>query len=407
MIALWTAGLCFALTLEEARTLAVDEALAVQQRQAQVQVASGDALAALSAELPQLSVFAGASVSSGPNPFGQVSATQAEVGAVASWALLDPSRWAASVAARRSLRGQRALLVWSEATARRDATIAFADALGAVRVLEVLAASEADAAQAAQAVSSLAEAGLRPAADRARAQAEAARLTARRVAAQGEVAATCAGLQSLLGLAIDGRCELTAVSTWEEPAQAAAEHPAWVAATEAYRAARAARSGQWLSRVPAVTATASASTGVGAAVIGGNTDDAIDLSGASLSAGVRAEVPLISSGGGVGELRRATGEREQAAVALATQERELQAGRIAAEARHRSARAALEASERAEAAAREALALADERYRQGLADVEAWVAARRARDEAAVAVVAAHVEVGRTLATVEAVRGVR
>lgn len=402
---MWWLASAWALDLDEARTRATEQALTVQLQQARAQVASGAALESLAANLPQIGLNAEASTASGPNPFGRFSATQAQVGVSASWRLLDPSQWSAAFAARRTVRGERALLAWTEAMARRDATVAYAEALAAEEVLAARTTAADDAARAAAGVGSLADAGLRPEADRARVRATAEALEADRIAAAGEVAATCAALQSLIGTPISGDCDLDPIPDWHPPGTAEGAHPALVSAEEAARAARAARTGSVLASVPSVTGTFAASQNQGTATVGDS--DPIDLGGLSVSAAVRAEVPVFGSGTRVGQVRQATGARDQADLALEEQRRALTVGRIAAEARHAAAMAAVGARTRALDAAEEALRLLDERYREGLNDLEAWLAARRDRDDASVALAGARAQLGRAIAELEAMRGVR
>jgi outer membrane protein TolC len=391
-----------ALTLDEARALAAERAVEVQRQAASAEVASGAALEALADNLPTIAAFGSVNTGAGFTSFGiaRPPSTQIGGGLSGSWLVLSPSGWAAAAAARRSARGEVALLDWARATARRDATVAYAEALAAEETLAARQRAAADAARAAEGVASLAAAGVRPDADRARAQATAAALAADEVAVAGEVAARCAALQSLLGLDIDGRCELEAVA-WDEPAAGGGPHPAVIAAEEALGAARAARQSTMLARAPSLSAEGSAGEYVAVQ------PDVGTVSGTGWNAQLRLDVPLAASGGGVGRLRQARGAQSAAEAALEAQERALGLARIAAEARFESAAAAAGAREDAVRAADEALALVDARYRQGLEDLEAWLLARRDRDESLVAMAAARAEVGRALAEVEAVRGVR
>lgn len=401
----WLLAVAYGLDLEEARSRAVEQAIMVQIQRARTEAASGAALEALGSNLPQIGARAQANTQSGPNPFGRFSATQAQVGVSATWSLIDPAQWSAAFAARRTLRGQRALLAWTEAMARRDATIAYAEALAAEEIRAARGEAADDARRAAEGVASLAEAGLRPQADRARAEATAEALDADRIAAEGEVAATCASLQALVGLPITGSCALEPVQTWEPASSSDEPHPALVAAEEAARAARESRRGSVLASVPTVTGTFDASQNQGTATVGDG--DPRDLGGLSISAGVTAAVPVFGSGVRIGQLKQARAERDEADAALEDQRRALEVGRIGAEARYASAVAAVSARQRALRAAEEALQLVDGRYRQGLTDLEAWLAARRDRDDAQIALAVARADRGRALAVLESMRGVR
>jgi len=396
----------WALDLDEARAKATTRAIEVQRDEAAVERARAGDLQALAGALPQIGLFAEASVASGPNPFGRFTSQQVQVGVSGEWRLIDPSAWSAKAAARSSVHGAQALLDWSRVTARRDATIRYAEAVAAVEVAEALRTAEQDAQRAAAGVQSLTRAGLRPRADAAQAEAAAAALTAQRVAAEGEIGATCAALQSLIGVAIDGHCELAAPSTWPDAGTTDALHPALRAAEAALQTARRDRGATLAESAPAIVATGSVAQNEGSAIVGGDTDNARDLSGLSLSAGLRADVPLIGSGSRIGRIKEATADRTTAAVALEEQERLLAWGRVAAEAHFAAALAAAEASSESVRAASEALELVEARYQQGLDGLTTWLDARRARDEALVALAEARAEQGRALAELEANRGI-
>lgn len=395
-----------AIDLSHARVASMNQAIGVLRQQAVLDEVRGASTEAIADVLPQIGVFASATTVSGPNPFGRFTSRQAQAGVAASWQLVAPGGWAAAASIRSTVRGQTALLEWSEALARRDATIRFAEAVSAVEVVEALRTAENDAAEAARGIQSLADAGLRPLADAVQADAVAASLTARRVAAEGEVGATCAALQAQMGAPIDGHCSLVEPSSWPEPGTTEAVHPALRAAREAVNAARRLRTAAIGERAPTIVGTAEAAQGVGSAVVGDDTDDARDLSGLSLSAGLRADLPVISSGAGIAGVRQATATREAVEVALDEQERLLASGRVAADARYAAALAGVEASRRSRAAAREALALVEARYEQGLADLPTFIEARRSRDDALVALALARAEVGRALAELEANLGI-
>lgn len=386
------------LALEEARSLAAEQALAVRSAEQDSEAARAASLLALSAGLPEISAFASVSVGAGLTAFGfpRPVATQAGVGGSARWTLVAPSIWAGAAAARHGAKGAAAMLDWAVIVARRDATIRFAEATSALATRDALISASEDARRAAAAVAALAESGMRPEADAARASAAAAALDARLRTAEGEVVATCAELQSLVGLPIDGRCELV-IAPWPAPEEGPARHPALVAAEEALDAARSQRSATWLDRAGAISADATAAEYV---VTGGQP-------GLGWSANLRADVPLVSSGAGIARLSASTAARTQAEIDLEVQGRALAVAALAARARYDSAVAAQEAAVQAHEAAQLALLLVETRYREGLESLEAWLSARRTRDEALVALAVQQAAVGASLAALEEVRGVR
>jgi len=383
--------------LEAARARAQELAVAVGRAEAEAQRRRGVSWQSVSGTLPQVELFANASTGQGLTSFGfeRPVAVQAGAGVTGSWTLVSPSAWAGAVAARHSVRGAEALLAWARVTARRDATVAVADLWAAQQELVAWQRAASDADEALQAVEGLVAAGLRPTADAARSRAVAAQLVAEEVAAEGRVVGSCARLQALLREEVSGRCEPVEVP---EVSAAAGEgaHPAVVAAEQALAAARAERSSAMLDRGPTLGAT-----GTAAHYVAGDAD------GFGWSAGLEATLPLISGGAGHGALVGATAARDDAALALEAQQLDLAAATVQAEASLQAARAALDALEQAEAAAEEALTLVDARYREGLEGLEAWVAARRARDDAVVALARGRGAWLAALAEVESVRGVR
>lgn len=389
-------ALAGAVDLESARARATEAAIDVALAEAEQARARGSTWIAASGGLPSVDLFASASTGAGLTSFGfeRPVRTQRAVGATASWSLVSPGSWAAADAARHSARGSAALLEWARVLARRDATVAVADLWSAQGEQAAWAEAAADASRAAEAMDSLAASGLRPPADAARTRATAASLAARELEARGEVAGRCAALQALLREPVDGVCALTPPDG-VEPAAARGPHPALRAAEEAVKAARAARTGVLLGRVPEVTASGTA----GQYVAGGS-------SGLGWNAGIEARMPLVSGGAGVGATAQATAERDRAELALEDQARQLEAARVGARARHDAALAGLSALDASERAASGALELVDARHREGLDDLEAWLGARRARDEARVAVALGRAAHLRALAELEAVDGV-
>ena len=206
--------------------------------------------------------------------------------------------------------------------------------------------------------------------------------------------ARCAQLQALLRDEVTGECSAVSV-TVEAPLPSGGVHPAVLAAEEALAAAGADRTSAWLRRGPTVDAT-----GTAAHYVAGDAD------GFGWSAGLQATLPLVSGGAGIGDIRSATASRDDAALALEGQRLELAAALVSAEASYEAAVATREALIEAEAAADEALQLVDARYREGLDGMEAWLAARRARDEAAVATARGRGAELSALAELESVRGV-
>ncbi|MEZ4318739.1 MAG: TolC family protein [Myxococcota bacterium] len=386
----------WALDLDAARSRATEHAMDVARAEADAAEARGNTWTSVSGALPNVQLFASASTGAGLTSFGfeRPVSTQLGAGVTGTWTLLAPGRWAAADAARHSAKGSRALLDWARVMARRDATLAVADLWAAEIELEAWEAAATDAEQAAQGVQSLVVSGLRPSADGARTRATAAALRARAVEARGLVAGRCAALQALLRDPVSGTCELE-TPVVDAPREGEGEHPALTAAQEALRAAKAARTGALLDRTPVVTAT-----GTAAQYVAGS------ASGIGWSAGVDARLPVFSGGAGIGSTQVAAARRDDAELALEAQQLALEVADIATGARWEAATTGLAALEESAQAAEEALTLVDARYREGLDGLEGWLAARRARDEASVALAQGRAEQLRALAERESVRGV-
>lgn len=392
---IWCA-LAFAVDLETTRTRATDHAIEVARSEAARRSASGAVWTSTAGSLPDIDLFASMSTGAGLTQFGfeRPVASQLGVGVNGSWRLLDPSGWAGALAAHHSHQGQRAMVDWARVSARRDASLAFAALWQATAEEEVWRTAAVDAQRAADGLTSLVDSGLRPAADGARARAQAAQLDALAREAEGEVTGRCAELQALLREPIDGVCTL--VEPGEvEPKSAQGVHPALVAAEQALRAAKNDRTSAVLSLAPTVDATGT----VGQYVAGGQ-------SGVGWSAGLQATLPVVSGGGSIGANQSARADVDAADLALEAQTLELTAAALRAEARWRAVLASNEALEVAVAAADQAMVLVEARYQQGLEGLEAWQSARRTRDEARLARARGQVARLQALAELESVRGV-
>ncbi|MCB9674450.1 MAG: TolC family protein [Alphaproteobacteria bacterium] len=385
-----------AMDLDTARARATERAIEVARAEADASAARGATWMAASGGLPSVQLFASATTGAGLTQFGFERPVRVQVGAgvTGSWTLVAPGDWAAADAARHSAKGSRAMLDWARVVARRDATLAVAAVWAAQAELGAWEEAATDAEKAADGVKSLVETGLRPPADAARTRATAAALRARAIDARGRVAGRCAELQALLREPVTGECSLDVPSV-DAPAAGEGAHPALVAAEEGLRAAKAARTGALLDRGPTVTAT-----GTAAQYIAG------DAKGLGWSAGIDARLPVVSGGQGIGANQVAAARRDDAELALEAQQLSLEAAGIAAEARWQASGATVEALEVSAAAAEEALALVEARYREGLEGLEAWLGARRARDEANVALALGRADRLRALAEVESVRGI-
>jgi outer membrane protein TolC len=396
VIALWLVGAAWALDLDEARAVAVDRAIAVERAEASADVAQAGAAATWAGALPSVTAFGDWTTGAGFTQFGierQV-ASQVGVGLTARWALVAPSTWAAADSARRTARGADAVLDWARVSARQQATIAYAAAWGAAGEAAVMQRAVDDAAAALDAVQQLRAAGLAAPADKARAEAEHALVVAQRAAAVAAATARCGELNALLRRPLTA-CELGAPA-WSEPSAGVADHPALVAAEEAVGAARAATTAAGLRWAPVVEVY-----GTGAEYAAGG------QAGPGWVVGVGADLPLIAGGGQVADVKAAAAGTRDAVAALEEQERAIELARMTAESDLEAARASVAALDAAVASAERALELVDEQFRAGLADLTTWVAARRARDEAAVARARGEGSLGAALAAVEAARGVR
>lgn len=396
MTLLWLAvATASGLDLDEARALAVQRSLEVEAASARADAAGAGAGSALLAELPAVVAFADASTGAGltPTGFERPAGVLFGVGAEGRWRLLDPAGWSAATAARRRARGQEALYEWARVEARRSATTAYAEALGAQVAVEARVRASSDATAGADAIASLVEAGLRPPVDGARARAAAASARAALATAEADAAGRCAQLQALVRAPVGDPCHLEPV-TWGAPGAARPIHPALEAAQAAFDATRAERGAATWALGPAVTLRGTAAAYA--------TDEGL---GPGWSAGARAEAPL-GTGSVWSDLRGARAERDEARAGLEAQEVALQIAAVEAEARLEAARAIVGALAEATEAASEAYALTDARYRAGLDGITPWLAARAARDEAAVAQAGGEAALGRALADVEAARGV-
>ena len=387
------------LTLEDARARAERRALEVTLARWDREGARGEVARWTGAALPSVAGFVDLSAGAGMTPAGfpRPTSSQLAVGVRGSVRLFDPATWAAAVAARRTLRGEEALVDWARARVRQQATELFATVLLEQDVARSLEDARASAAEDAAAVESLVAAGLRPSADAARTRAEALDLGARAIEARGRQVAACAALQDLMATTVDGVCVLVSLPAAPEPEDAAlGSHPALVAAEEAVAAARASQ----ISAVGAQLPTIDADGAVAQYAIPGG-------GGFGWSLGIGLDVPLRVLGEGRGELIGAAADRGAAAEALSGQRRSLDAARIAAEAEWRASTASVVAREGAVEAADAALRLVQERYRAGLADVSALLDARRAGVDAHVGLLRARARRWSALSAVEAARGVR
>lgn len=398
MIPLLLALTAHGLELDEARLLAKEKASAVELARAETDAAEAAARADAGALLPQVTGFADVTVGSGYTAIGfeRPVPWQAGVGARGTWTLIDPGRWAAAAAARRTARGQAALLAWARVQARRDATSAYASVHGSTAVADALVGAAEDAARSAEAVADLVRAGVRPPADAARARADAQDLRARAEAARGEVDVACAQLQALLDHTVDGRCTVDAVAfESHEPAAGPADHPALVAFDQAVRASRARGTAAAWAHLPTVSADGTAAFYA-----------VPERTGPGWSATVSVDVPLTAPTTGVGDVAEARATTARAEADLDRQVRDLAVATVQARARLRAARRVLEARQAGVEAATEAWRRVDARFAQGLVDLTTWLDARRARIEADVALHRARAELGVALAEVEAAAGV-
>ena len=385
--------------LDQARRRAQERAASLEIARAEEDAARARARLAAGQALPTVTGFASLNVGAGLTPFGfeRPVPWQGGVGVQGSWTIVDPAQWVAAMAARRTAKGREAMRAWSEAQARRDVTVAYADVLAAMQVVDGLEQSAEDAARAAAAVEERVAAGTRPPADGPRAQADALDLRAQAEAARGELAAACATLQGLLDAEIDGRCTVREVD-WagDAPAEGPVVHPALEAATEASRAASATATSATLGQLPTLSAEGQAA------------QYAVPTSnGAGWSATVQLNVPLTAPTTGAADIAAARADRLRAEGAQEQQRRDLLVALVQSEARLEAARRALEARTAGEEAAERAWDRVDARFQEGLEDLTTWLAARRARVQAQVARAQAEAAVGIAIAEVEAARGVR
>jgi outer membrane protein TolC len=384
-----------AITLEEARSRAQERSLEVALARWDVEAARGTATKWTGAALPSIAGFAGGSTGAGFTSFGFERPVAAQIGAgvTARVMLVDPSTWAAATAARETVAGREATVIWARLNARRRATELVARALVESRVAEALAGAATDAGEEAAVVRALVDAGLRPGADAQRVRAQELDFTARSREAEGRAISACAALQNLMGVAIDGQCEIADLPPDPAPETSDREHPALVAARAAVGAAEASRTGTIAAQLPTLAAD------------GGATHYTVPGAGGfGWSAGLTVAIPLRPEG--VGEIKEADASRGRAVEQLRGQRRALDAARVGAEAEWSAARAAVEARRGSLEAADAALTLVRQRYRAGLTSVTDLLDARAARTDSAVGLLRAEAGLWSALAAVEAARGV-
>ena len=396
-VLLLLSGMAWALGLDEVRATATQQAVAVEQARAARDAASARAWIATAESLPSVVGFGSVNTGAGFTAFGfpRPVQTQAGAGVRASWTLLSPSAWGAARAARQTATGQDAMVAWAMVEARRAATTGFSETRGAQAVLDALATARDDAAEAADAVRGQVEAGLRPAADAARAEAELATLEAELAAARGDARTRCAALLALLRQPVEDDCVLEGPDPGP-PEVGPSSHPALDAARAtlgARRGSEAAARGQVLPSLQGTGSAAWYTTDQGGGGVGWSTG--LDLS-----------VPLLAAGAGAKGIAAARAETAVVELALEDQERALRVALASAEARLAAASAAHQARARALEAAEAALALTGARYANGMAPLTDWVDARRQRDAASVARARSTAELGSAIAELEAARGV-
>jgi outer membrane protein TolC len=394
---LLVAGSAWALSLEEVRATATDQAVAVEQARATRDAAEARAWVATAEGLPAVVGFGSVNTGAGFTAFGfpRPVQTQAGAGVRGSWTLISPAAWGAARAARQTATGQGAMVGWAMVEARRSATGGFSATRGAQEVVRALEQGEEDAKRAAEGVGAQVEAGLRPHADAARAAAEVAALQADLAAARGAAEARCAELQALLRMEITTACELEGPGP-ERAADGPGAHPAMAAARATLGAAGASRSAATGGLLPTLSADGTAAWYT--------TDEG--GGGAGWSTGLDLTVPLMASGAAARGVAAARAEEAVARLSLEDQERALRVALASADARVRAAREARRARRVAGDAADAALELVAERYANGLSPLTDWVDARRQRDAARVALAQAEAELGIAIAELEAARGV-
>jgi len=393
----WLAASAWALDLEEARAIATSRAIMVERADAEADAAAAAAGAAVWGVLPSVTATADLGRFGGFTAIGieRPATTQVSAGANARLVLVDPSVWLAAASARTSARGADAMAAWARVDARAEVTRLYAAAVVAAEVTRVLQGSAADAERGDDAVLARVDAGLLPAADGSRARAEAALLRADVARAEADEVAACASLAALLRLELDCAGGVALASLASGPiAAATGRHPALDAAEEAARAAAESRAAASWALAPSVSASADVAEYVAS---GG--------SGPGWSVGVGATLPIL--GPGWAESRQAGSAADVARLGVEEQERGLRVALVSAEADLVAAERVIEALDVAVAASADAWSRVDALFEAGLVDVNAWIDARRARDEAAVARARATEERWAAVAATEAARGVR
>ncbi len=391
----WLAASAWALDLEEARAIATSRAIMVERADAEADAAAAAAGAAVWGALPSVTATADLGRFGGFTAIGieRPATTQVSAGANARLVLIDPSVWLGAASARTSARGAEAMAAWARVDARAEVTRLYAAAVVAAEVTRVLEGSAVDAERGASAVLARVDAGLLPAADGSRARAEAALLRADVARAEADEVAACASLQALLRVEIVCDSELVGLGGAFAGA-ATGRHPALEAAEEAQRAADASRAAALWSLAPSVSASADVAEYVAS---GG--------SGPGWSVGVGASMPIL--GPGLADARGARAAADAARLGVEEQERGLRVALVSAEADLAAAERVIEALDVAVSASADAWSRVDALFEAGLVDVNAWIDARRARDEAAVARARATEERWAAVAATEAARGVR
>ncbi len=397
MIAVLLASLAFGVDLEEARAAAAERAAEVEIARAQADAARARAQALSGQALPELVGFADVTVGSGYTAIGfeRPVPWQAGVGVRGTWRLVDPSVWAAASAARRTARGQESMLAWSRVQARQQVTEAYAQVQGQAAIAERLTANAQDAERAWKAIEELVKAGLRPPADAARARADALDLAALAVSARGEARASCATLQGLMAVEVTGDCEVDPVD-WasQRPGEGPEVHPALQALIEAESAAKAQAHGAAWTHLPGITASGTAAQYA-----------VPERTGPGWSATVSLDVPLTVVTSGRGEIAAAQADRVRAQAEVDQQARDLAVAGVQSRVRLQAATEGLAARRAGLQASEQAWERVDARFDQGLESLTTWLAARRARIDAEVALARAETELSAALAAVEAARG--
>lgn len=387
------------LSLHEARRRAAEQALEVERARAQEAVARAQVGEAWASSLPSLVAFGTGSLGAGRGSSGFDRPMDLLLGAglSGSWTLVDPAAWSAAAAARQSAEGRAAMLDWAVVEARHQGSAAWIAAATAQAELAAWRQAERDAEEASRAVAARVEAGLLPAVDGARAEAELRQLRLRRVQAEGRQAQACATLLGLLREEPSARCLTEELPASPPPPEAGpATHPAVRAARASLGVSEAQLRAARFERLPSLSASGT----VGA----WKADDEPFAPG--WSSGLAVELPLVRGGAVLAGERRAGHQEEAARAELALQERDLAVARLAAEARRASAEEALRAARASEEAAEQALELSAARHAAGLEPLVDLLATRRARDQARAARVQAQGEALLALAALERALGV-